>query len=152
MTSSFCSVYVFVCYNALSWESEILRIGIVGSISTLLNDSSFHFVDTLNIRAKAALGENTKGKAGKSPTMTLMRDIWKSEGFIGFTKGFTACFYNAVFCGFIYFSLYKWLKPVVREQLGVDCDPAFCYLLASLTTEAITVCIGYPYNLIKCRI
>jgi hypothetical protein len=47
-----------------------------------------------------------------------MMDIWGKEGFFGFSKGFTACCYSAAFCGFLYFSLYKFMKPVLREQMG----------------------------------
>ena len=150
MTGAFSSLYLCACFNALSWENEILRMGIVGSLASIVCDTSFHFVDTLNIRAKASTSEIAKGYAAKS-TLGLMMDIWGKEGFVGFSKGFTACCYSAAFCGFIYFSLYKTLKPVLREHMGESQDRAFCYLLASLLTGAITVSVGYPYDLIKCR-
>jgi len=54
VTGVFCSLYAATSYNALSWDNQILRMGVAGSISTILCDSAFHFVDTVNIRAKAA--------------------------------------------------------------------------------------------------
>jgi hypothetical protein len=53
VTGAFCSLYIATCYKALSWENESLRMGIAGSLASILCDTSFHFVDTLNIRAKA---------------------------------------------------------------------------------------------------
>ena len=67
---------------------------------------------SLYLGAKASTSEIAKGYAAKS-TLGLMMDIWGKEGFVGFSKGFTACCYSAAFCGFIYFSLYKTLKPVL---------------------------------------
>jgi hypothetical protein len=85
-------------------------------------------------------------------TAGLIKDIWRREGIVGFGKGFNACFYHAAGCGFIYFSLYKFLKPILREKMGEDSDLALCYMLSSLGTGIITLSIGYPYELIKCRL
>ena len=58
VTSLFCGFYAGTCYSALSWKSDVLRMGVAGSIATLICDSTFHVVDTVNIRAKAAVGKS----------------------------------------------------------------------------------------------
>ena len=58
ISSIFCGVYAGTCYNALSWKNDVLRMGVAGSIATLICDSSFHVIDTVNIRAKAAIGQS----------------------------------------------------------------------------------------------
>ena len=60
-------------------------------------------------------------------------------------------FYYAAAGGFIYFSLYKFLKPVLKEKMGEDSDLALCYILSSLVTGVVTGIIFYPFDLMKCR-
>jgi uncharacterized membrane protein len=46
--------YGLTCYKAIKWENEILRFGIAGSLANVIIESAFHFMDTVNIRSKAA--------------------------------------------------------------------------------------------------
>ena len=55
ISSLFCGFYAGTCYSALTWQSEVMRMGVAGSLATLICDSCFHVVDTVNIRAKAAV-------------------------------------------------------------------------------------------------
>lgn len=145
VTGTFCGVYAYGCKNALTWRSETMRIGVAGSLSCIICDSIFHVVDTVNIRAKAATcGEELS-------TMQVARNIYSKEGAAGFTKGFSACFYGAAACGFMYFSLYKVLKQSLKSVLGEEYDLAVCYILASITACTATLTVQYPYDLIKCR-
>ena len=87
------SCYGALCYNALEWKNDLLRLGVAGSLSTVLIETSFHFIDTLNIRTKASEKTITAGK--------MMSRIWEKEGLKGFGKGFSACFYGSCLVGFI---------------------------------------------------
>ena len=147
VSSTFCGFYGYTCYDARSWDNEILRMGMAGSLANIICDTSFHLVDTVNIRSKAV-------QSGKSESMYgLMRRIYMKEGIYGFGKGFSACFYGAAAAGFMYFSLYKWLKTVFKDNLVSETfDMALCYMLASLTAESITLLVQYPYDLVKCRL
>ncbi len=87
------SCYGALCYNALGWKNDLLRLGVAGSLSTVLIETSFHFIDTLNIRTKASEKTITAGK--------MMSRIWEKEGLKGFGKGFSACFYGSCLVGFI---------------------------------------------------
>lgn len=121
-------------------------MGIAGSLANLAVESGFHFIDTVNIRSKAIQG-------GKQETMfSLVSKIWQKEGVYGFGKGFSACFYGAAACGFLYFAIYKYLKNVFKENFGSGLDLAFCYMLASFSAETMTLLVQYPYDLIKCRL
>ena len=70
----------------------------------------------------------------------------------GFGKGFSACFYGAAACGFLYFAIYKALKGIFRDLFGDGIEMAVCYMLASFAAETLTLSIQYPYDLIKCRL
>jgi len=83
---------------------------------------------------------------------SLVNKIWAKEGLYGFGKGFSACFYGAVFSGFLNFAIYKGLKGVFRDNFGSNMDIAFCYMLAGSTAQAMTLLVQYPYDLIKCRL
>ena len=83
---------------------------------------------------------------------SLVNKIWRKEGLYGFGKGFSACFYGAAACGFLYFAIYKFLKNKFKENFGSALDLALIYMLASLSAETFTLLIQYPYDLIKCRL
>ena len=59
----------------------------------------------------------------------------------GFGKGFSACFYGAASCGFLYFALYKYLKGIFKDQFGSGIDMAVCYMLASFAAETCTLLV-----------
>ena len=121
-------------------------MGVAGSIANLLVETSFHVIDTVNIRAKAQ--SELKGKS----TLSMVNKIYMKEGIYGFAKGFSACFYGACFCGFIYFATYKALKGAFRDYFGDNIELGLICLTASLASEVITLSVQYPYDLIKCRL
>lgn len=134
VTTAFCSAYLATSYSALGWKNEALRMGIAGSMASIICEGCFHLVDTVNIRAKA----QESGRLGEklpSSTFSFIKTIWAKEGIAGFTKGFSACFYSAAICGFVYFSVYKAMKEIFKDRLcGSGGDLALCYLVSSLTT------------------
>jgi hypothetical protein len=93
-----------LAYKCKESESEVVRMAIAGCISHLLVETSFHMVDTVNIRSKA------NPQLGTSTMLSLVSKIWQKEGFIGFGRGFSAAFYGALMSGFAYFFLYKLFK------------------------------------------
>ena len=50
--SMFSLGFASVCYNTTGLKNECLRIGIAGSIATMICECSFHIIDTVNIRSK----------------------------------------------------------------------------------------------------
>jgi solute carrier family 25 phosphate transporter 23/24/25/41 len=123
-------------------ENEIVRIGIAGSIATMAVECGFHFVDTVNIRAKAS--------AANVSTMQMLNKIWRKEGFIGFSRGFSATFYGSCITGFFFFMAYKKIKMALKEkQVAND---SICELSAGLLAECAVLGVQYPYDLVKCRL
>lgn len=61
-------------------------------------------------------------------------------------------FYGSIFCGFIYFSLYKLLKVYLKEKYESKLNMSVIYFLASFIAEFFTLLVYYPYDLIKCRL
>jgi len=124
-------------------KSEILRMGIAGSLTNVVCEILFHFVDTVNIRSKVY-------KESIS-TLNMLKQIVSKEGIYGLSKGISATFYGSIFCGFAYFAMYKNLKKVLREYLG-DSHPYLIFFLAAVTAELFTMSIYYPFDLIKARL
>ena len=52
------SCYGYACYKALDHSNECFRVGIAGSISAIACDSTFHIIDTVNIRSKVVIDNN----------------------------------------------------------------------------------------------
>lgn len=77
-------------------------MGLAGSLSNVICEMSFHFADTVNVRAKV------HHKPVSSYKMAL--NIFGNEGLYGLSKGISACYYGSIACGLVYFSLYKVLK------------------------------------------
>lgn len=119
-------------------------MGVAGSLANLIVEGGFHMVDTVNVRAKVSDKHMS--------SLSMVKMIYKKEGVFGFSKGFSACFYGSVACGFIYFSLYKLFKGVFKDYLGDEYNIAWTFFLASFGAELCTLVIYYPYDLIKCRL
>lgn len=144
VSTAFLGTYSATCYSARNWQSDLLRMGVAGSLAFTTVECLFHVVDTVNIRAKASSQDIS--------TMGMINKIWAKEGPIGFGKGFSACFYGATFSGFLYFCLYKKLKTLYRDQVGDTVDIGLVFAAAGLSAEALTIGFKYPFDLIKCRL
>ena len=131
--STFVGCYGFACYKGQGINNDIIRMGIAGSLANLVCESAFHAVDTVNIRAKA--------RADTISTMSMVNKIWLKEGSAGFFKGFSACFYGGVACGFMYFAFYKLFKEKFRLLFGDNIDPAIIFLCASFVAELCTLSV-----------
>ena len=103
----FCGSYGLLCKKTTNHPVEAIRLGIAGSLANCICECWFHFIDTVNIRAKAT-------DSGKS-TYQQVRAIYNKEGVFGFGRGFSACFYGSIFCGFSYFFLYKSTKQMLYQ-------------------------------------
>ena len=52
VATSFIGVYTILCKRAVTFEDEILRMGVAGSLANVIVEAGFHFVDTVNVRLK----------------------------------------------------------------------------------------------------
>lgn len=119
-------------------------MGVAGSLANVIIESMFHFADTVNVRAKTSNGNDS--------SLKIVKKIYHKEGLIGFGRGFSACFYGSVFCGFIYFSLYKLFKIYFKDYFDPSTNMAAVFFMASFVAEFFTLLVYYPYDLIKCRL
>ena len=55
--SAFTASYLTLCYKSVDLNAEAFRLGIAGSLATLVCDSAFHIIDTVNIRMKVKAGD-----------------------------------------------------------------------------------------------
>merc|ERR1711957_201964 len=105
-------------------------------------ECGFHFVDTVNIRAKASEENRT--------TMQMLNKIWLREGVPGFAKGFSACMYGSALTGFFFFMAYKKIKVELKAREVAN--DSVCELVAGLAAECCVLGVQYPYDLVKCRL
>jgi hypothetical protein len=130
-------------------ENEKIRMACAGCIAHLTVETSFHMVDTVNIRSKA------NHDAANITMRSLVAKIWQKEGLIGFGRGFSAAFYGAVMAGFTYFFLYKFFKEKIAKQFekwNMKVDVGLIALMSSFTAELFTLLSKYPFDLVKCRL
>jgi hypothetical protein len=80
------------------------------SLALFTIETLFNFADTFNVGEKKNYSNDS--------TMKMLQKIYKNEGLMGFGRGFSAMFYGSVFCGFIYFSLYKVFKVEFKKYFG----------------------------------
>jgi len=81
-----------------------------------------------------------------------MQRIYQKEGLFGFAKGFSACYYGSPLYGFIFFYFYKQIKLWFKEVFGDTINPIYVFISASLVAEAWAMVVGFPFDLIKCRL
>ena len=144
VAAAFTSVYGFLCQRSIYSTNEVFRMGVAGSLANVIVEAGFHFVDTVNVR--------TKVHDTNISSIHMVQKIYSKEGLYGFLKGFSACFYGSVACGFIYFSLYKLFKMYFKDFFGETYNIAWTYFMASFAAEFFTLIVYYPYDLVKCRL
>ena len=98
---------MFSIYMAHKSDNEVLRIGAAGSITTLIGESSFYFIDAINARSKV-LSRNIS-------FAEMLRDVLKTEGIRGLYKGYSASYYSSIMYGYLYFYIYKGFKGFVKD-------------------------------------
>jgi hypothetical protein len=97
----FSASYGVACYSMTNFPVEAVRLGVAGSLANMICETGFHIIDTVNIRSKVS------DSATQSSTLQQVKKIYVKEGLYGFGRGFSACYYGSIFCGFSYFFLYK---------------------------------------------
>lgn len=146
--AAFTAAYALILNQARQSENEIVRMGAAGSLTVLIGESSFYFIDAVNARSKI-LHHNT-------PFIKMMRDIVKNEGVLkGLYKGYSASFYGSMMYGAIYFYIYKGLKVHLKKSLDSPSSAgmkAAIYASASTIAECVALTIYYPFELIKVRL
>jgi Mitochondrial carrier protein len=146
--AAFTATYIYGLNQARQSENEIVRMGAAGSLTVLIGESSFYFIDAVNTRSKI-LHHNT-------PFYKMLTDIVKTEGIRkGLYKGYSASFYGSMMYGAIYFYLYKGLKVYMKKQMDGPSSAgmkAAIYASASTIAECVALSIYYPFELIKVRL
>lgn len=140
---AFLGLYGSASYYWRKHENEIVRMAIAGSVSNCVMECSFHFADTVNIRSKV---HDTN-----ISSFSMVAEVYNKDGLHGFAKGFSACFYGSVACGFIYFGLYKLFKNMGKEKAPNLNYTLMCFMSAFIA-EAFTLIVYYPYDMFKCRL
>ena len=140
---------MYSIYKSHKSENEVLRVGAAGSITTLIGESSFYFIDAINARSKIL-----KQNVGFG---TMFKSVVKNEGVKGLFKGYTACYYSSIFYGYLYFYLYKGIKCYLKESEMYKSSKsaslrALIYASSSTIAEGISLLIYYPYELVKIRL
>jgi hypothetical protein len=113
-----------------------MKIGIAGSLAQGTVEAAFHFIDTVNIKAKAGEGSNT--------TSSMVRKILAEEGVRGFGRGISAAIYGNYTAGFFYFVAYKYMKTNLPDWKLKN-------LIAGFLAESLAIIYKFPFDLIKCR-
>jgi hypothetical protein len=147
--ASFTCIYIYSIYKAHKSENEVLRIGAAGSLTTLIGESSFYFIDAINARSKI-LTNNVS-------FTSMLKKVLKNEGVGGLFKGYTACYYSSIFYGYLYFYMYKGIKCYMKESEMYQNSKstsfrALIYASSSTIAEVISLLIYYPYELVKIRL
>jgi len=155
----FLSGYGYTCHKARTHPSECFRIGVAGSLSAIACDSTMHVIDTINIRSKVVLDkvhqnglQAEQNKAKNIKTFDLVKNIYKTEGFKGFVKGYTACLFGATIEGFSYCFLYKLIKQKQYEYVGPNVSQTWVFASSSIMAEIICLSMYFPFDLVKTRL
>ncbi len=144
--AAFTSTYLFSLYKARHSDNEVLRIGAAGSITILISETSFYFIDAVNARSKI-LEKNVK-------FTEMIKTIVKNEGVSSLYKGYSSAFYSSILYGYLYFYIYKGLKVFLKDHFHPESTSTFALIYASASTiaEIFALFIYYPFELVKVRL
>lgn len=84
----------------------------------------------------------------------MIKNVYKRDGSYGLYRGFTTSYYSSAVAGFVFFGIYKGLKIKLKEiyEPKTQNQCGMIYLVSSIVAEAITLCLYYPFEIIKVRI
>ena len=51
--ATFSSIYLVFSYEATTFQSDVLRMAVAGSLANMFADSCFHFIDVINVNSKS---------------------------------------------------------------------------------------------------
>ena len=85
-----------------------MRVGAAGSLTVLVSESSFYWLDAIN--AKSKMLRHNLGLFEMAPKVLY------EEGAYGFFKGYSSTYYSTMYSGFVYFYVYKALKNIMNEK------------------------------------
>jgi hypothetical protein len=142
--TGFSATYAYTLYRCREINSELVRMGLAGSLANMMCEMGFHFADTVNVRAK------THHLPVSSYHMAMT--IFKREGIYGFSKGISACYYGSIAQGMTYFTIYKLLKSKLSELNQARFSESFVFFFAALISEIFTLVVLYPYDTLKTRL
>lgn len=121
-------------------------MGVAGSLANMFVECQFHILDTINIKSKVSNTVQNMNVAEQ------IKYVYNKEGLFGYARGFSACFYGSIFCGCVYFYLYKHVKMNQHKVFGDSLSPSMVVITASMIAEMFAVIIHFPYDMIKCRL
>lgn len=144
------ALFSFAYYNLIQYarrsENDILKVGAAGSLTFLISESAFYNVDAINAKSKM-LDVNVSFRE-------MVSRIYKTEGLKGFYQGYSTVYYSQAVSGFIYFTVYKSIKKLMKDntQSKSASVSALIYAAASTLAEIVTLAFYYPYELVKIRL
>jgi hypothetical protein len=83
----------------------------------------------------------------------MLKQVYKNYGPYGLYRGFTTSYYSATTAAYLFFIIYKGLKMKMREYFEpkTQKECSLIYMAASFISEAVALCIYYPYEILKVR-
>ena len=72
VTVGFSTSYGYLCYKGRTLNNEMLRMGVAGSVGNTFVECMFHFLDTINVRAKVS--------ETSISSLTMVKHIYHGEG------------------------------------------------------------------------
>ena len=124
-------------------QSEAIRLGAACCLVTMLVESSFYILDSVNSKSKV----NQEAIS----MIRMLNTVLREEGALGLVKGFSASFYGSFFYGFSYFHIYIWAKLYGYEYFNERNKLPLLYFLSAAISEVCGLTLYYPFETIKVR-
>ena len=140
--TAFTSAVGYIWYKWHSSEKEAIRIGAAGLLSVFAVEAAHFPLDSLNNKTKLQKEMNT---------YQLMKHVYKTEGYWSFCKGFTSIYYGWILYGYLYFSIYKYLKHVLRPFFEERNSLTTMYFLVAGISDYLALLVYYPFEVLKVR-
>jgi hypothetical protein len=86
----------------------------------------------------------------KSDSLSVVKEIYKQKGILGFTQGYSCLFYCNLVTGFCYFAIYKYIKNLLikdkEEKVHV-----LEFFTSSMVSELLFMILNYPFEILLTR-
>jgi hypothetical protein len=134
------SAYSYCLYTGGESKHEGYRLALAGSAASLISEVGSHGLDTVSTRAKF---HHTS-----ISSLDMAKQIFHQSGSQAFFRGISPLFYGTLSANFVYFGLYKEIKPYLLKTQ----NETIALLSASLLADFFTYVFYYPIDVVKTKL
>lgn len=139
-----------LCNIATPSDLMLCHHASVGAFTGILASLFLCPLEVVKCRLQVSCTESCQIAAKNSPSIYIIKDLYRNEGIKGFYRGLTGIWTKEIPGSFIYFGSYECAKCVTQIYYGSEIDSKGTFLCGCWA--GLCFCITHPIETVKSRI